>query len=374
MAKNNQSTKKPVYIGDNADLCATAELVHNGGPIDWRYWSARREITPQEAAKLAHCIDPIQWPDDQHAQGPILNDLHIKIQRLAALLAERNQKWTLIDLAAMLGNNAPLFMREIANLAQQAADRCNTGIQASKAPPPITRLGNTPFKLPQFDTNVKGLPNWKHWRHVSTVEIWQGLLLSLNIEPPGNGWLIDNAVGGTGDIPYEYLDSHGLTDEFIRRWKLVCNRLETLYASTGAPQKAELTNFLRLPLFAAWAVEFEWDELPPELVALAQSTDKQTDVPAAGNVEEPVIRMNENRAFLQACIKDGIAPDIESIWLHIRAKAGTNAFLFKTAGQSSATTVDDRRVEKKNLGRVLSEFLATTKNGQGTDKVQIRHK
>lgn len=284
MAKNKQSTKKPINtqcIGDNADLCATAELIRNGGPIDWRYWSARREITPQEAAKLAHCIDPIQWPNDQHAQGPILNDLHIKIQRLAALLAERNQKWTLIALAAMLGNNAPLFMREIANLAQRAGDRCNAGIQASKAPPPMTLVGNTPFKLPQFDTNVKGSPNWKHWRHVSTVEIWQGLLLSLNIGPPGNGWLIDNAVGGTGDIPYEYLDSQGLTDEFIRRWKLVRNRLETLYASMGSPCNAELTNFLRLPLFAAWAVGFEWSELPPELVALAQSSDKQTDAPAA---------------------------------------------------------------------------------------------
>lgn len=145
----------------------------------------------------------------------------------------------------------------------------------SKAPPPITPLSGSlsPQKPAQFDTNVKGQPNWKHWRHVATIEIWQGLLLTMNIEPPGNGWLLDNTPSGkqTGNIPYEYLDSHSLTGEFIRRWRLVCNRLETLYASAGTPRKAELTNFLRLPLFAAWAVEFEWEGLPTELAALAKA-------------------------------------------------------------------------------------------------------
>lgn len=141
-------------------------------------------------------------------------------------------------------------------------------------PPPLGKIlgSSSPQNPAQFDTTVKGQPNWKYWLHISTVEIWQGLLLSLNVEPPGNGWVIDNAPGGTGDIPHEYLDSYDLTDEFLRRWKLVCNRLETLYALTGNPRKAELTNFLRLPLFAAWAVEFEWEGLPLEFVTLAKAT------------------------------------------------------------------------------------------------------
>lgn len=131
-------------------------------------------------------------------------------------------------------------------------------------------------KAPQphkFDTNVKGPTDWKYWRHIETAELWQALLLSLNIEPPGNGWLLDNAAGRTGDIPYEYLDAHGLTDEFARRCRILRNRLETLHAATSSPSNVELTEFIGLPLFAAWAVEFEWENLPPEIVTLAQKWD-----------------------------------------------------------------------------------------------------
>lgn len=204
--------------------------------------------------------------------------------------------WCAPVVRGLIGCDIP---EELAGLAK---------LKVSNAPPPITPVGNTPFKPHQFDTNVKGSPNWKHWRHVSTVEIWQGLLLSLNIEPPGNGWLIDNAVGGTGDIPYEYLDSNGLTDEFIRRWKLVRNRLDTLYAAMGSTPNAELTNFLRLPLFAAWAVEFEWEGLPPELVALAQSSEKQTDAPAAGKVGTN--KKTWDDAKLRALWEESIMPNV----------------------------------------------------------------
>lgn len=155
-----------------------------------------------------------------------------------------------------------------------------------KAPPPITPPVFFSPKPPKFDTDVKGPPNWKHWRHVSTIEIWQGLMLSLNIEPPGKGWLLDNKPGITGNIPYEYLDNRGLTVEFKRRWCLVKNRLETRYAAAGILQNAELTNFLRLPLFAALAVEFEWGEMPPELVALAK--DAQQAAPAVKDEAAPV--------------------------------------------------------------------------------------
>lgn len=141
----------------------------------------------------------------------------------------------------------------------------------SAAPRPIAPIKSSLSRRPNpFNTEVKGATDWGYWRNVATVEIWQALLLSLNIEPTGKGWLLDNAPGRTGDIPREYLDRNGLNDEFDRRWFLIKNRLETFYASFGQPAEAELTKFIRLPLFAAWAIEFEWGDLPPELVALVQ--------------------------------------------------------------------------------------------------------
>lgn len=140
----------------------------------------------------------------------------------------------------------------------------------SKAPPPITPLPtNTPTNTSHvFDTEVKGKTNWKYWKHLSNVELWQALLLSLNINPPGNGWLIDNAPGRTGDIPYKYLDSQGLTEEFVSRWKLIKNKLEHIYNMAQLEPTIELTNFISLSFFSKLAVEFEWENLPDELLKL----------------------------------------------------------------------------------------------------------
>ena len=70
----------------------------------------------------------------------------------------------------------------------------------SKAPPPINPLRLTSPVLSKFNTTVDGTVDWAFWGKVKTVEVWQGLLLSLNIKPTGGGWLIDNAPG-IGDIP-----------------------------------------------------------------------------------------------------------------------------------------------------------------------------
>ena len=153
----------------------------------------------------------------------------------------------------------------------------------SNAPPPITPVkARTRRPEPNpFDTEVKGPVDWKHWRTVTT-ELWQALLLSLNVEPPGNGWLLDNGTSGsdrTGDIPYEYLDAHGLADEFTRRSRVLRNRLQRIHAIAGRLSQVELTEFIELPLFAAWATEFEWEGLPAELVDIGQ---KQAAMPQGG--------------------------------------------------------------------------------------------
>jgi hypothetical protein len=46
-------------------------------------------------------------------------------------------------------------------------------------------------------------------------------------------------------------------------------------------RRLELTEFIELPLFATWAVEFEWEGLPPELTAIGQRTAPGQDVARA---------------------------------------------------------------------------------------------
>lgn len=94
-------------IAGDESTCDAAELVRNGEPIQWaEYWLNRQEITSLQAAKLAHCIDPIKWPDNQCKQGQTPEALRIKIQRCAESLAERNQTWTLAALVEALGKDA----------------------------------------------------------------------------------------------------------------------------------------------------------------------------------------------------------------------------------------------------------------------------
>lgn len=332
MTKNKQNTKKPVNtqcIGDNADLCANAELVRNGGPIDWRYWSARREITPQEAAKLAHCIDPIQWPDDQHAQGPILNDLHIKIQRLAALLAERNQKWTLIDLAAMLGNNAPLFMREIANLAQQAGDRCNAGIKVSKAPPPITPIrggGYVAKRAVVVQRKPATAPDWAYWPAARPVKPWQAVALSLNLEPESLEHSSTAWMAGPGAGPV--LKSESFPDAeteatFGKRLALLGDFVSHSSSVPLGVLAGKLVAHTMPPEMAALIV------VPAVAVASAETTDDLTDGKVGTN------KKTWDDAKLRALWEESILPNV------------TNASLAKK-----------HRVTRQRIGALIKQAKA----------------
>lgn len=114
-------------IASDEITCDTAERVRNGELIQWdEYWLNRQEITPQQAAKLAHCIDPIKWPSDQCKQGQISDALRIKIQRCAERLAERNNTWTLAALVEAIGKDAaPYGMKQAVYIASEHKARAH---------------------------------------------------------------------------------------------------------------------------------------------------------------------------------------------------------------------------------------------------------
>lgn len=63
------------------------------------------------------------------------------------------------------------------------------------------------------------------------------------------------------------------------------------------------------------------------------------------------------RAFLQTCFRSGVDKNIESVWLYIRNNAGKDKFLFKTASNTTATTIDDKVVKKDALARTLAGLI-----------------
>jgi len=74
-----------------------------GGLIDWDYWARLNDITPEEAAKLAHYINP--KVQDKHIDSQSLKfrgDLCKEINKLSEWLEERSKKWTLTELILAL--------------------------------------------------------------------------------------------------------------------------------------------------------------------------------------------------------------------------------------------------------------------------------
>lgn len=101
-------------------------------------------------------------------------------------------------------------------------------------------------------------------------------------------------------------------------------------------------------------------EGPHQMQSVAQGETKANSLTEKTRAK----RISQNYAFLLDCERKGIPMNIESIWLHIRENAGKHNFLFKTASKSSATTVDGKRVTKKNLDRVLRNKRNATKTSK----------
>jgi hypothetical protein len=97
------------------------EILYNGDPIDWSYWADRTDISPRQAAILAHGIDPILWPDGSFRTGKWPENLRIRIQRLYEWLKDRADSYTFLSLHLALGEDyAPEGMNQIAESMRPA--------------------------------------------------------------------------------------------------------------------------------------------------------------------------------------------------------------------------------------------------------------
>lgn len=122
-------------------------------------------------------------------------------------------------------------------------------------------------------------PDWNLWQHLPDAELWEAVLLSMNIDP--------------GQIESEYGSYH----EYFREDKEASKRLRLLDANRYRIYPLGIDRLIRLDRFAAWASTL-WEDLPPELLALAckqAAATEQNDVPTAGNTP-PTSKIPTNKA------------------------------------------------------------------------------
>ena len=127
------------------------------------------------------------------------------------------------------------------------------------------------------------------------------------------------------------------------------------------PNRPNLSE-VRLSEFSVWCLSVEWS-IPKELAALAKKLDTSI-TSSEENTEETTVkvtmRYDENRAFLKDRIDEGLI-NFEEIWLHMRKNAETKGYLFESVSNSTATTVDEKQVTKKNLSRQFRMLLKKLK-------------
>lgn len=107
------------------------EADRNSAGIDWNYWAGRSSITSEEAAKLAYLIEAKEG--DSHKRRDPTEDLLRKVRDKAAWLDDHCKEWSLKSLVEVLGEDAPIRMREASSLdnkALQSVERDATGLES----------------------------------------------------------------------------------------------------------------------------------------------------------------------------------------------------------------------------------------------------
>lgn len=99
-------------FSDGELLDALREEVLNGKPVEWFGFVGFTNLTPLQAAILAHRMNPIRWPDGTHCkQGEMPPHIRESIAHFEQWLRGRRVEWSLRELVEVLGQKAPEGMR-----------------------------------------------------------------------------------------------------------------------------------------------------------------------------------------------------------------------------------------------------------------------
>ncbi len=123
-------------------------------------------------------------------------------------------------------------------------------------------------------------PNWEKWKHVPDVKVWEGVALSLDIEPDKVRF---NQYGWMGD-GLAFKESKELDERiFVAKRNLTSGgSLRPTSITMGDPARS----MVRLSQFAEWALSLGW-RVPADLAGLA-SSPSVTVVTETSGTEKPL--------------------------------------------------------------------------------------
>lgn len=143
-------------------------------------------------------------------------------------------------------------------------------VRLSKAPPPIGPISTKQNILP--DLPPAGSPNWGKWAYMRDIELWEAVALSLNLEPDKLPVYL-GAYEKLGDDPFRICPT-----PFLERL-LVANSNCGISLGFKPVHELKARCLVDLPEFAAWAVKLNIPNLPPELLAMADTKAAQNLMP-----------------------------------------------------------------------------------------------
>ena len=217
-------------------------------------------------------------------------------------------------------------------------------------------------------------PNWRLWRNIPEVQLWQAVALSLNLEPDAiaEEELSDWAWGANHFPRYAWRGDTPLSMQTAKRFS---ERLRVLYANLLALTrnrriKGVFTRFtldpydgresiLYLSEFAGWALQVGFD-IPPELSAMAQNQEKKDGTRSVSRPQSETVAPNNTLASSNAM--PGKLPRIAMGLLAVEAAWAIEQ---ETKRASSAKGVMARLQEWADTGMKPETLLRSDKTKRG---------
>lgn len=139
-------------------------------------------------------------------------------------------------------------------------------------------------------------PQWRRWRDLSDVCIWEAVALSLNVDPRTVRW-------GAGLIQYT---GHGELDEgpeFMDRMHVLERNVESgqILQATTVDEKLPYKSTISLPIFANWATSVGW-RVPKELAAIGESPSLPASQKTGGRGGEQPLSTKERNTALKLIV------------------------------------------------------------------------
>jgi hypothetical protein len=118
-------------------------------------------------------------------------------------------------------------------------------------------------------------PRWDKWRQIEGVTVWEGVALSLDIDPDEvrhseHSWMAGKLLF---DEPKKFID----------RLEIMCRKLSAQLREDPDDLSDRMVESSQ---FATWAISFGWS-VPPELIEMAAKDSAQPTSEAAGEMNLP---------------------------------------------------------------------------------------